>query len=309
MVNDRTHKRREYQTRYHSQWRRTIGYRWSLRARRTNTRAKKWGLPGRIRSRDLAKIGRQCGHPECTRTLDVTQKSAWDDFHVDHIVPFENGGSNTLVNVWLLCAEHHAEKNSHESFIRANPSQAFDLWWLPTALVIQTTLDVARGTQDEGELCEMDREYIANILTYLREAKPLTPSLDQIVEAIPRHPDVMVTEHPEMVRSILEGMVDREELRRYKGQVSGLYHYCLRYDRGEPGTRSVSYHEYLQSPQWLTTRRMAMEKAGGRCQICNGQEDLEVHHRTYQDRGNERLEDLTVLCGPCHGRFHTGVVR
>jgi replicative DNA helicase len=31
---------------------------------------------------------------------------------------------------------------------------------------------------------------------------------------------------------------------------------------------------------------------------------LEVHHRTYERIGQERSEDLTVLCDVCHGLFH-----
>lgn len=29
-----------------------------------------------------------------------------------------------------------------------------------------------------------------------------------------------------------------------------------------------------------------------------------VHHRTYERRGDENLNDLTTLCQPCHERFH-----
>jgi hypothetical protein len=44
---------------------------------------------------------------------------------------------------------------------------------------------------------------------------------------------------------------------------------------------------------------------GHRCQVCNrGLGTLDVHHRTYERRGQELDEDLTVLCRACHGIFH-----
>ena len=69
--------------------------------------------------------------------------------------------------------------------------------------------------------------------------------------------------------------------------------------------RSMPYLEYLITPEWRERRNAKIELASGRCQVCytNGR-PLEVHHRTYDRRGRERLEDLTVLCDECHGLFH-----
>jgi hypothetical protein len=33
---------------------------------------------------------------------------------------------------------------------------------------------------------------------------------------------------------------------------------------------------------------------------------LDVHHRTYENKGKEKLGDLTVLCRECHTKFHKG---
>jgi hypothetical protein len=35
-----------------------------------------------------------------------------------------------------------------------------------------------------------------------------------------------------------------------------------------------------------------------RGQLCNGRGVLQLHHRTYERVGDERLDDLTVLCKP-----------
>jgi hypothetical protein len=90
---------------------------------------------------------------------------------------------------------------------------------------------------------------------------------------------------------------------------------------GEPHTPSVSeshtpsvrelrampYEEYLQTPHWKRKREERLRAVGYRCQLCNRPASkviLDVHHRTYERRGEERDEDLTVLCRECHYRHH-----
>lgn len=68
--------------------------------------------------------------------------------------------------------------------------------------------------------------------------------------------------------------------------------------------RVMPYPEYLQTEHWRGLRAAKLEEAGYRCQLCNGAAGLEVHHRTYERRGRELLDDLTVLCVDCHGKFH-----
>jgi len=66
----------------------------------------------------------------------------------------------------------------------------------------------------------------------------------------------------------------------------------------------VSYADYLQSDHWCGTRLRQLERAHFRCQVCNGAEALNVHHRTYRRLGAERPADLIVLCHGCHTLFH-----
>lgn len=72
------------------------------------------------------------------------------------------------------------------------------------------------------------------------------------------------------------------------------------------GVRPDNYYKYLQTKEWKCKRKNAIEKAGGRCQLCNRGEDsiLHVHHRTYENVGDEAPGDLIVLCGRCHAKFH-----
>jgi hypothetical protein len=66
----------------------------------------------------------------------------------------------------------------------------------------------------------------------------------------------------------------------------------------------IDYQQYLQTNYWKELRKLALDKAGNRCQICNSPSQLRVHHRTYSRRGFEDMLDLTVLCDPCHSLFH-----
>jgi len=68
--------------------------------------------------------------------------------------------------------------------------------------------------------------------------------------------------------------------------------------------KKLPYDKYLQSAWWQKIRKQALNYAGNRCQICNSDGKLDVHHRTYDRRGNEKQSDLTVLCRECHSKFH-----
>lgn len=66
----------------------------------------------------------------------------------------------------------------------------------------------------------------------------------------------------------------------------------------------MPYAQYLQTEHWQETRRAALKRAGFKCQLCNSGGVLDVHHRTYERRGQERSADVIVLCRDCHSKFH-----
>lgn len=67
----------------------------------------------------------------------------------------------------------------------------------------------------------------------------------------------------------------------------------------------IPYRQYLKSIQWKTLKSYALERARNRCQICNSDLMLAVHHRRYPPfLGEEKISDLTVLCRRCHDLFH-----
>ncbi len=68
------------------------------------------------------------------------------------------------------------------------------------------------------------------------------------------------------------------------------------------------YKDYLRTEHWETKKLEALERSHHKCQICGGTERLEVHHNTYENKGNEKPEDLIVLCKKCHKINHKNIV-
>lgn len=66
----------------------------------------------------------------------------------------------------------------------------------------------------------------------------------------------------------------------------------------------IPYRDYLQTHHWRWIREAALDYYGRACLLCGSIERIQVHHRTYDRRGHERLCDLTVLCGDCHASYH-----
>ena len=70
-----------------------------------------------------------------------------------------------------------------------------------------------------------------------------------------------------------------------------------------------SYEEYLESDQWEDVKQRFIESELNEhaCSICGISEEkakLYLHHKTYKRIGCECLEDLMLLCKPCHDKLH-----
>jgi 5-methylcytosine-specific restriction endonuclease McrA len=68
--------------------------------------------------------------------------------------------------------------------------------------------------------------------------------------------------------------------------------------------RAMPYRDYLKTQEWIRRRAVELKIVAYRCQVCNGGEDLQVHHRSYENLGCEKRVDLIVLCKHCHALFH-----
>ena len=63
------------------------------------------------------------------------------------------------------------------------------------------------------------------------------------------------------------------------------------------------YKEFLRSDYWKSFSKEIREKHG-RCQDCGKEHRLNVHHLTYDRLGQEKEEDVVVLCKWCHTLRH-----
>lgn len=68
------------------------------------------------------------------------------------------------------------------------------------------------------------------------------------------------------------------------------------------------YPSYLRSKHWKDVKRRYYSKYGYYCKSCNWKRNLQLHHRTYKNIGNERLTDLESLCVKCH-RMEHGLIK
>jgi 5-methylcytosine-specific restriction endonuclease McrA len=70
--------------------------------------------------------------------------------------------------------------------------------------------------------------------------------------------------------------------------------------------KSMNYKKFLGTIYWDIVRNYTLYKAGYACALCHKQGQLQVHHRTYEHRGEEIYypKDLIVLCSNCHAKFH-----
>jgi 5-methylcytosine-specific restriction endonuclease McrA len=69
--------------------------------------------------------------------------------------------------------------------------------------------------------------------------------------------------------------------------------------------RRVNYRAYLRSERWRRTREKRLRIDRYKCTKCQSPFRLQVHHKTYERRGNENPRtDLVTLCAECHENEH-----
>jgi 5-methylcytosine-specific restriction endonuclease McrA len=75
------------------------------------------------------------------------------------------------------------------------------------------------------------------------------------------------------------------------------------------------YEQYLASPHWQVLRKLKLEQQRNElgyncCEECGARPAvtrktaLGVHHVTYERLGEEPIEDLKIICRPCHDKEH-----
>lgn len=100
--------------------------------------------------------------------------------------------------------------------------------------------------------------------------------------------------------AIIRGEVQSSAFRRFNTMVRHLT------QEEVAALKTAPYKEFLGSLYWEIVRKYVIARKRGRCELCNTSNHLQVHHRTYEHRGEEynHLEDLVLLCRNCHAKFH-----
>lgn len=65
----------------------------------------------------------------------------------------------------------------------------------------------------------------------------------------------------------------------------------------------IAHREYLKSATWKDIRQQILNRDKNICKHCRNI-GHDVHHKTYKNWGNEKLEDLITLCRACHEQLH-----
>ena len=77
---------------------------------------------------------------------------------------------------------------------------------------------------------------------------------------------------------------------------------CVK-ERNYDTSKYAKYNNYIQSKDWKAKRTEALNRDNNLCRVC-GNKAEEVHHITYENLFNEKLEDLLSVCQKCHIEIH-----
>ena len=67
---------------------------------------------------------------------------------------------------------------------------------------------------------------------------------------------------------------------------------------------AMNYADYLNTEHWKHFREQVFMFYGRECQICKSKASLNVHHKTYENKGRETFNDVILLCRECHTKIH-----
>ena len=64
------------------------------------------------------------------------------------------------------------------------------------------------------------------------------------------------------------------------------------------------YQQYLYSKHWTNFKYGYYLVNEKKCSFCNSTENIQLHHKTYKNIGNEKHSDVIPLCRKCHIKEH-----
>lgn len=68
---------------------------------------------------------------------------------------------------------------------------------------------------------------------------------------------------------------------------------------------AMPYPDYINTEHWIHFREEALKFFGVHCGLCNSEKKkIQLHHKTYKNRGRETFNDVIPLCEDCHKKMH-----
>ena len=127
------------------------------------------------------------------------------------------------------------------------------------------------------------REYYATAILLSHDYQLTVSDLDTVVRLLDKALN--------LVPSLTDAILFRQE----------IWHEILKESEHTEDKQS-EYNRYLKSDAWMVKRACVLNLRDHRCDLCN-EKATEVHHKTYDNVGQEPFSDLTALCKSCHTRY------
>ncbi len=74
-----------------------------------------------------------------------------------------------------------------------------------------------------------------------------------------------------------------------------------------PSHKKQLYEQHIKSAKWRKIKQRRLAKDGYMCKNWHWwpvKSNLEVHHKSYRNLGNEKQWELITLCKRCHNKIH-----
>jgi hypothetical protein len=70
------------------------------------------------------------------------------------------------------------------------------------------------------------------------------------------------------------------------------------------GCLDMDYNKYLSTYHWKHFRKEAYKFYNYECSLCKSKDNLNLHHKNYDNLGRETFNDVILLCNKCHKIHH-----
>lgn len=86
--------------------------------------------------------------------------------------------------------------------------------------------------------------------------------------------------------------------------IAVLWFYKQKWIQKPSESHKQVYSDYLNSEKWDSLKKLALERADYKCELCDATYKA-VHHVKYPKKyKNDHIDNLLVVCGKCHAKLH-----